>query len=125
MATNTLLVLIVGLTISSLMLILGIYMLVIGNPSLMHGKDSTTAAQPSLSRLACWDGLGSVIVGIGCIFETLFGIDAANPFPIWMGGASNLIFSFVLVMAGTLISAASIIRFDRLSHSGDNTGDNT
>jgi hypothetical protein len=64
MITNTLLALIVGLTISSLMLISGIYMLVTGNPSLMHGKDSAMAAQPSLSRLACWDGLGSVIVRI-------------------------------------------------------------
>lgn len=80
----------------------GVYMLVTGNPSIMHGYHYATTPLSQRPALARWSGAGMLMAGVGCAF-----IVPPTGLPDWLGIAG-----IALLVAGLGLTLGSIMHFN-------------
>lgn len=80
----------------------GLYMVVTGNPRLMHGYHYALVPPEKMPALARWSGAGLIAAGIGCALL----IPPAGA-PVWL-----TVIGIVLFVAGLVLSLGSIVRFN-------------
>lgn len=85
-----------------LVAVTGVYMLVTGNPSIMHGYHYATTLLSQRAALARWSGAGMLMAGIGCAF-----IVPPAGLPDWLGIAGILV-----LIAGLGVTFGSIVHFN-------------
>lgn len=113
MSVGTMASLFVGIAVSLLVGLMGVYILVTGNPSLLHGHHRAKTRPDDLLRLAHWCGLGMTAAGVGFALLTV-GTAAVygDSLPAWAGNAVILAPAITLCTTGMITIFASIIHYN-------------
>lgn len=113
MSVGTMASLFVGIAVSLLVGLMGVYILVTGNPSLLHGHHRAKTRPDDLPRLAHWCGLGMTAAGVGFALLTV-GMAAVygDSLPAWAGSAVILAPVITLCTTGMVTTFASIIHYN-------------
>lgn len=113
MSTGATVSLLVGMAISLLAGLMGVYMLVTGNPGLLHDYHRATTAPDALPKLARWSGLGLTVTGMGAALPVAH-MAAASGGPLlgWAGSAAVLVLAIALFVAGMATTFASIVHYN-------------
>ena len=113
MSVGTMASLFVGIAVSLLVGLMGVYILVTGNPSLLHGHHRAKTRPDDLLRLAHWCGLGMTAAGVGFALLTV-GTAAVygDSLPAWAGSAVILAPASTLCTTGMVTTFASIFHYN-------------
>ncbi|MBM6989337.1 MAG: hypothetical protein I3I99_07035 [Olsenella umbonata] len=113
MTTGTFISLVLGLAISLLIGLMGVYMLVTGKTKLLHDYHRATTDPNDLPRLARYSGCGMTILGTGIALITAYTAAASGAsLPVWMGSFITLVLGVALCIAGMVVTFVSIHRFN-------------
>lgn len=80
----------------------GVYMLVTGNPRIMHGYHFATTPREKWPALARWSGAGMLVAGIGCAL-----LVPLPPLSDWLSIAG-----IVLLVAGLGLTLGAVVHFN-------------
>lgn len=80
----------------------GVYMLVTGNPRIMHGYHFASTPIEKWPALARWSGAGLAACGVGCAL-----LVPMSPLPDWLS-----IVGIVLMVAGLALTLGAVVHFN-------------
>ena len=104
---------ILGIVLSLVSILIGIYMIVTGNPSLLHAYHYATTAIQNIPKLARWCGLGLLIMGLAGTFTVLYFTNSLpETFSAYINNALFIFFTIMLWIASITIIFMSIIHFN-------------
>lgn len=113
MTTGTFISLVLGLAISLLIGLMGVYMLVTGKTNLLHDYHRATTDPKDLPRLARYSGCGMTILGTGIALVTAYTVTASGAsLPVWTGSLITLVLGVALCIAGMVVTFVSIHHFN-------------
>jgi hypothetical protein len=113
MTTGTSILLVLGLAISLLIGLMGVYMLVTGKANLLHDYHRAATDPNDLSRLARYSGSGMTILGAGIALVTAYTATASGAsLPAWTGSLITLVLAVALCIAGMVVTFVSIHHFN-------------